>query len=78
MTDTPRTVRDHAFEPLECSIPDELTIAEYRNRRNGQVPSGRNDRRAYRRRSARIERRRIRDAALGSLLIRASGRRNAR
>jgi hypothetical protein len=50
MTDTTRTVRDHAFEPLECTIPDELTIAEYRNRRNGQVSPGRGGRRAPKRR----------------------------
>ena len=38
MSATTRTVRDQAFEPLECDIPDGLTIAEYRNRRTGDVP----------------------------------------
>jgi hypothetical protein len=37
MTATTRTVRDQAFEPLECTIPEELTIAEYRDRRAGEV-----------------------------------------
>jgi hypothetical protein len=45
MTDTTRTVREHGFEPLECSIPAELTIAEYRNRRTGEVPPPRAPRR---------------------------------
>jgi hypothetical protein len=33
MTAATKTVRDQAFEPMECSIPPELTIAEYRDRR---------------------------------------------
>jgi hypothetical protein len=37
MTTATRTVREQAFEPLECSIPEELTIAEYRDRRAGEV-----------------------------------------
>jgi hypothetical protein len=37
MTATTRTVREQAFEPLECSIPEDLTIAEYRSRRAGEV-----------------------------------------
>jgi hypothetical protein len=28
-----RTVQGHSFQPLECDIPPELTIAEYRSRR---------------------------------------------
>jgi hypothetical protein len=51
MTETTRAARDHAFEPLECSIPEELTIAEYRNRRTGEVESSPRDaRRAPKRR----------------------------
>jgi hypothetical protein len=42
---TSRPSRDPAFEPLECSIPEELTIAEYRSRRNGEVPASRPGRR---------------------------------
>ena len=38
MSATTRTVRDQAFEPLECDIPEELTIAEYRNKRTDGVP----------------------------------------
>jgi hypothetical protein len=57
MTDTTRTVRDHAFEPLECSIPDELTIAEYRNRRNGEVSPARAERRVPKRRLLNLIRR---------------------
>jgi hypothetical protein len=37
MSATRRTVRDPAFEPLECDIPEELTIAEYRSRRAGEA-----------------------------------------
>ena len=33
MTAATKTVRDQGFEPMECSIPPELTIAEYRGRR---------------------------------------------
>ena len=33
MTTATRTVREQSFEPLECDIPPELTIAEYRSRR---------------------------------------------
>jgi hypothetical protein len=50
MTETTRTVHDHAFEPLECSIPVELTVAEYRSRRNGQVSRARTERRSPKRR----------------------------
>ena len=57
MTDTTRTVREHAFEPLECSIPDELTIDEYRNRRNGEVSPPRSERRAPKRRFLNLIRR---------------------
>jgi hypothetical protein len=46
MSATTRTVRDQAFEPLECDIPEELTIAEYRNRRTGVVPPTRPVRRS--------------------------------
>ena len=28
-----RTAQAHSFQPLECDIPPELTIAEYRSRR---------------------------------------------
>ena len=28
-----KTLQEQSFEPLECSIPPELTIAEYRSRR---------------------------------------------
>ena len=45
MSTTTRTVRDQAFEPLECDIPEELTIAEYRNRRTAAVPPTRPARR---------------------------------
>jgi hypothetical protein len=33
MTRATRAVREQGFEPLECDIPPELTIAEYRSRR---------------------------------------------
>jgi hypothetical protein len=33
MTPATRTVRDQSFQPLECDIPPELTIAEYRSQR---------------------------------------------
>jgi hypothetical protein len=33
MTAATKTVRDQGFEPMECSIPPGLTIAEYRDRR---------------------------------------------
>jgi hypothetical protein len=46
MSATTRTVRNHAFEPLECDIPEELTIAEYRNIRGGYVSSTRPVRRS--------------------------------
>jgi hypothetical protein len=45
MTAAKRAVREQSFEPLECDIPPELTIAEYRSRRR--------DRPRDRRRSAR-------------------------
>jgi len=38
MTATRHIVRDHGFEPIESTIPAELTIAEYRNRRSGEPP----------------------------------------
>jgi ribosome-associated protein len=46
MTDPRRSVRDLGFEPLECSIPVELTIAEYRNRRASEGAPTRPERRA--------------------------------
>ena len=46
MSPTRRTVRDQAFEPLECDIPEELTIAEYRHKRTGGVPPTRPVRRS--------------------------------
>ena len=33
MTAATRTVREHSFQPVECDIPPELTIAEYRSQR---------------------------------------------
>jgi hypothetical protein len=33
MTTATRAVREKSFQPLECDIPSELTIAEYRNGR---------------------------------------------
>jgi len=57
MTPTTRTVQDQAFEPLECSIPEELTIAEYRNRRAGDAGSSRTERRAPKRGLRRLIRR---------------------
>jgi hypothetical protein len=33
MTAATRTVREKGFEPLECDIPPELTIEQYRSRR---------------------------------------------
>jgi hypothetical protein len=33
MTTATRTVREQSFQPLECDIPPELTIAEYRSQR---------------------------------------------
>ena len=57
MTETTRTVRDQAFEPLECSIPDELTIAEYRTRKTGRVSAARPERRSPRRRLGKLIRR---------------------
>lgn len=50
MSATTRTVRDHSFEPLECDIPEELTIAEYRNRRAGDTSPTRPVRRSPRQR----------------------------
>ena len=46
MSATTRTVRDQAFEPLECDIPEELTIAEYRSRRAGDATPARPARRS--------------------------------
>jgi hypothetical protein len=37
MTTATRAVREKAFQPLECDIPSELTIAEYRDRRRPPV-----------------------------------------
>jgi hypothetical protein len=48
VADIRRSVRDQGFEPLECSIPAELTIAEYRSRRAGEGPATRPERRAPR------------------------------
>jgi hypothetical protein len=47
VADIRRSVRDQGFEPLECSIPAELTIAEYRSRRVGETAT-RPERRAPR------------------------------
>jgi len=33
MTSATRAIREQGFEPVECDIPPELTIAEYRSRR---------------------------------------------
>jgi hypothetical protein len=33
MSTATRAVREQGFQPLECDIPRELTIAEYRKRR---------------------------------------------
>jgi hypothetical protein len=30
MTPTTKTIRDQAFRPVECDIPDGMTIAQYR------------------------------------------------
>jgi hypothetical protein len=30
MTTTTQTVRDQAFRALECDVPEELTLAQYR------------------------------------------------
>lgn len=49
MTPTTRRIQDQAFEPLECTIPEELTIAEYRDRRAGDAGSSRSERRAPKR-----------------------------
>ena len=57
MTATTRTVQDQAFEPLECSIPEELTIAEYRSRRAGDAGAARTERRAPKRGLRRLIRR---------------------
>ena len=57
MTETTRAVHDHAFEPLECSIPVELTVAEYRSRRNGQASRPRTERRSPKRRLLNLIRR---------------------
>jgi hypothetical protein len=46
MTTATRAVRDQSFQPLECDIPNELTIAEYRDRR--RPPSARRPRRRRR------------------------------
>ena len=51
VTTATRAVREQAFQTLQCDIPAELTIAEYRNRRRSR------DRRARRRRIAALIRR---------------------
>jgi hypothetical protein len=33
MNAAPRIAQAHSFQPLECDIPPELTIAEYRSQR---------------------------------------------
>jgi hypothetical protein len=48
VADVRRSVRDQGFEPLECSIPAGLTIAEYRSRRAGEGAVARPERRAPR------------------------------
>jgi hypothetical protein len=57
MSATTRTVRDQAFEPLECDIPEELTIAEYRNKRAGGTPVARPARRSPKQRLRNLIRR---------------------
>ncbi len=37
MTATTQTLRDQAFCPLECDIPQELTLAQYRAARARRV-----------------------------------------
>jgi hypothetical protein len=37
MTTATRAVREQGFQPLECDIPRELTIAEYRKRRQPAI-----------------------------------------
>jgi hypothetical protein len=49
MTPITQTVRDQAFLPLECDIPDGMTIAQYR--------AGRFRARGRRRRMPRLRRR---------------------
>jgi hypothetical protein len=43
MTSATRTGQAHSFQPLECDIPPELTIAEYRSQRHDRP----RDRRRY-------------------------------
>ena len=57
MTETTRAVQDQAFEPLECSIPVELTLAEYRSRRAGRAPTARVEQRSPKRRLRNLIRR---------------------
>ena len=37
MTTATRAVREQGFQPLECDIPKELTISEYRKRRRPPI-----------------------------------------
>jgi hypothetical protein len=57
MSNATRTVREQAFDPLECSIPEDLTIAEYRNRRAGDAALPAPERRAPRLRLRKLIRR---------------------
>ena len=41
MTPTTQTVRDLAFLPLECDVPDGQTLREWRNRRRRSVSASR-------------------------------------
>jgi hypothetical protein len=57
MTAATRTVREQAFEPLECTIPEDQTIAEYRSRRAGEVSPSPPERRSPRLRLLKLIRR---------------------
>jgi hypothetical protein len=50
MTATTQTVRDQAFLPLECDIPQEMTIAQYRAKRLPRETRARRRRMRLRRR----------------------------
>ena len=56
MTTTTRTVQEQAFRPLECDIPVELTIAEYRSTRQDRA-AGREERKVARPRLTKLLRR---------------------
>ena len=52
MTQVTQTLRDQAFSPLECDIPQELTLAQYRAGRARRGSEG-----SRRRRMPRLRRR---------------------